>query len=199
MQLTIGSNHLRSTDGIINIRGKRQIALEWGPMGSELLLTMDLYGVGGAHVARLLRNQWTFNDNDRFEFAGSASGFHLVDTKSSQVVLAARVVGKDSVVITQGAFYSFAGHKIKITVEDWSGVTESETPTGLATQSTNAPYVADEIASIGKAVSSSLKTVACPRCGCPLTRERLASEAQRDRWLVSCLICGRNLVVHGQP
>jgi hypothetical protein len=178
MQLTIGSNHLRSTDGIINIRGKRQIALEWGPMGSELLLTMDLYGVGGAHVA---------------------SGFHLVDTKSSQVVLAARVVGKDSVVITQGAFYSFAGHKIKITVEDWSGVTESETPTGLATQSTNAPYAADEIASIGKAVSSSLKTVACPRCGCPLTRERLASEAQRDRWLVSCLICGRNLVVHGQP
>ena len=130
--MTIGSNHLRSTDGIISIRGKRQIALEWGQLNSELLLTMNLYGAGGRHIARLRRNQWTFNDNDRFDFEGNASGFNLVDTKLSQVVLGARVLGQDSVVITQGAFYSFAGHKIEITTENWSAATESDTPGGLA-------------------------------------------------------------------
>ena len=197
MQLTIGSNRLRSTDGIISVRGRQQILLEWGPFNSELLLTMDLYGAGGGHIARLRRNQWTFNDNDRFDFAGNASGFNLVDTRSDQVVLGARVVGHDSVVITQGVFYSCAGHKIEVTMENWNGVTKSEASTGAATQSTHAPFAADEIASIGKAVLSSPETVGCPRCGCPLTREQLASEAQRDRWLVSCIVCGRNLVVHG--
>lgn len=198
MQLTIGSNHLRSTDGTISIRGKRQIALEWGQLNSELLLTMNLYGAGGRHIARLRRNQWTFNDDDRFDFAGNASGFNLVDTKLSQVVLGARVVGQDSVVITQGAFYSFAGHKIEITMEDWSGVTDSKTSTEPATQPDKPSYSPDEAASISRSVARSSDTVVCPRCGCPLTRERLASEAQRDRWLVSCLICGRNLIVHAQ-
>jgi hypothetical protein len=198
MQLTIGSNRLGNTDGIISVRGKRQIALEWGQQNSELLLTMDLYSAGGRHIARLRRNQWTFNDNDRFDFAGSESGFNLVDTKSSQVVLGARVLGQDSVVITQGAFHSSAGHEIEITMEDWNGVTHSRTSTEPATQSTNPPYAPVDVASIRRSVASSSDTVPCPTCGCPLTRKRLASEAHRDSWLLSCTICKRNLVVHGQ-
>lgn len=154
MQVTIGSSRLRSTDGTISVRGKRQILLEWGLLNSELLLTMDLYAAGGGHIARLRRNRWTFNDNDRFDFVGDASGFDLVDTKLNQVVLGARVVGQDSVVITQGAFYNCAGHKIEITMEDWSGMTQSGTSTGAVTQSTNAPFAADEVASIGKAMLS---------------------------------------------
>jgi hypothetical protein len=199
MQLTIGSQRLRSTDGIISIRGKRQISLEWGQLSSELLLTMNLYGAGGGHIARLRRNQWTFNDNERFDFAGNAGGFYLVDTKSSQVVLRARVEGRDSVVITQGSFYSFAGHEIEITMEDWNGVADARPSTEEpARHSTVPPYAPDEVASIRTSVASSNDTVECPRCGCPLTRERLASKAPRDSWLVSCMICRRNLVVHGQ-
>ena len=110
MQLTIGSNRLLNTDGIISVRGKPQISLEWGPFDAELLLTMELYGAGGKHIARLRRNEWTFNDHERFDFMAKARGFDLVDTKSSRVVLGARVVGADSVVITQGAFHCSAGH-----------------------------------------------------------------------------------------
>ena len=65
MQLTIGSNRLRNTDGIVSVRGDEQIKFEWGPSYAELLLTMDLYNVSGYHIARLRRNQWTFNDRDR--------------------------------------------------------------------------------------------------------------------------------------
>ncbi len=121
-------------------------------MNSELLLTMDLYGVGGGHIARLRRNQWTFNDQDRFDFVGDASGFNLVDTKSSRVVLEARIVGRDSVVITQGAFFSSAGHEIEITRENWNGVPDSSTSTEPATQPTNPPYASDESASTSKSV-----------------------------------------------
>jgi hypothetical protein len=198
MQLTIGANRLRSTDGVINVRGRRQIALEWGPLESELLLTMDLYGAGGGHIARLRRNQWTFNDNDRFDFAPETKGFTVVDTRSSQVVLEARVVGQDSVVITQGAFYSSAGHEIEITLEDWNGAADSHRSTEQHAQSTSPPFAADEIALIRKALESSRETAQCPKCGCPLTRERMTSSVQRSSLLVSCIICKRNLVVRSK-
>jgi len=198
MQLTIGSNRLNSTDGIISVRGRQQIVLEWGPLNSELMLTMDLYGAGGGHIARLRRNQWTFNDHGRFDFAPNARGFNLVDTKSSRVILEARVVGRDSVVITQGAFYSSAGHQIEILTEDWNGVTDSRTATQPAARSTNLPFAADEITAIRDAVVSSRATVECPRCGCPLTRERIPGSAQLDSVMVSCIMCNRNLVVRSQ-
>ena len=195
MQLTIGSNRMRNTDGIISVRGKRQIFLEWGPFESELLLTMDLYNAGGDHIARLRRNHWTFNDRGRFNFTAKTRGFNLVDTKSSKVVLEARVVGGNSVVITQGAFHSSAGHQIEITMEDWHGVTDSRTSTRPATQSTYPPFAVEEIAAIRNAVLSSQETVECPRCGCALTREHLPGATQLEASLVSCVMCRRNLVV----
>ena len=195
MQLTIGSNRLRNTDGVISVRGKRQIFLEWGPLESELLLTMDLYSAGGEHIARLRRNQWTFNDRERFNFVANGRGFNLVDTKSSQVVLEARVVGGNAVVITQGAFHCSTGDQIEINVENWHDVTDSRTSTEPATQSTNPPFAAEEIAAIRKAMITSHETVACPRCGHPLTRDHIPDATQLDAHLVSCAICRRNLVV----
>ncbi len=198
MEVTIGSNRLRNTDGVISVHGSRQIVLEWGAFDSELLLTMDLYGNGGGRIARLRRNQWTFNDNGRFDFAANARGINLIDTKSGQVVLEARVLGSDSVVITQGTFFSSAGHEIEITLEDWVGGPARESSAGPATQPSNTRFTSEEVAAIRKAVVSSNATVACPRCGCPLTREHMTGTEQRDSMLLSCIICRSNLVVRSQ-
>ena len=198
MQLTIGSSRLRNTDGFVTVRGRRQISLEWGPFDSQLLLTMDLYAAGGGRIARLRRNYWTFNDNRRFDFAATARGFHLVDTKSGQVVLEARVEGRDSVVITQGVFYNSAGQQIEVTGEDWNGVPDSRTSKKPAAESTNPPFAMDEIASIRKAVLTSSTVIQCPRCGSPLACEQMAGAARRRTLFVSCVICRRNVVVHGQ-
>jgi hypothetical protein len=83
---------------------------------------MDLYGAGGTHIARLRRNHWTFNDFDRFDFTTNVRGLNLVDSKLNQVVLDARILGRGSVVITQGEFFTSAGHQIELTREDWSDV-----------------------------------------------------------------------------
>ena len=90
MLLTVGANQLRQTDGVIHICGKRQIALEWGPARGDLLLTMDLYGNENRHIGRLRRNEWTFNDHNRFVLVRGAEGFTLTDSRSGQVVLQAR-------------------------------------------------------------------------------------------------------------
>ena len=195
MQLTIGSSRLRNTDGVISVRGDEQIVFEWGRLDSKLLLTMDLYDVSGYHIARLRRNQWTFYDRDRFVFSADAEGVSLVDTRSSQVVLEARVEGKDSVVVTRGAFNNSAGRQIESTIEEWDGVSDSQTVLSPAAESTNPTFAKHEIVLIREAVMSSQETVDCPRCGGPLTRARLPRATQLDTCLVSCIMCGRNLVV----
>jgi hypothetical protein len=199
MQLTIGCCRLLGTDGVISVRGDDQIAFEWGRFDYKLLLTMDLYDVSGCHIARLRRNQWTFNDRDRFEFAANTTGVSIVDTKSSQVVIEARVESRDAVVVTQGVFNSSAGRQIEITNEDWDrGVSDTQTATLPGASSTNPPFAKDEIERIRQAVLSSQETVECPRCGGPLTRTHLPGNTQTDTCLVACIMCGRNLVVRSQ-
>jgi hypothetical protein len=195
MQLTIGANRVRNTDGVINVRGKRQILLEWGPYEAELLLTMDVYGAEGRHIARLRRNHWTFNDQDRFKFAAKPRGFSLVDTKMSQVVLEARVAAGNAVVITDGSFYNSAGKQIEVNVEDWRGTAGPATVASTTTKLTSPPFAAGEIAAIRKAMTSFQETIMCPRCGGTLTKERMPDAAKPETFLVSCETCRCNLVV----
>ncbi len=197
MQLTIGSSRLSNTDGVISVRGNQQILFEWGPFEPKLLLTMDLYNISGSHIARLRRNQWTFNDRDRFVFTADAGGVSLVDTRSSEVILEARVVSGESVVVTRGVFNSSAGRQIEITKEDWNVVTDSQAVTSPVIESTSPPFDDHEVVVIREAVISSQDTVVCPRCGGPLTRARVPGSTEHETWLVSCIMCRRNAVVRG--
>lgn len=192
MQLTIGSSRPISTDGGILIRGRQQILLEWGRSKTALLLTMNLYGPAGQHVARLRRNEWTFNDYDRFDLMAQARSFQLVDLRLNLVVLAGRVAGRDAVVITDGTFYSSDGHQMEISMEHGNGVTDSGTSTESSARSTLRPFAADEVAFIREAGASSPAAIACPRCGQPLTRHPLM---QLKSLLVSCTVCRGNLVI----
>jgi len=195
MQLTVGRNRMRDTNGVISIRGHEQIVFEWGALQSQLLLTMDLYDVSGHHVARLRRNHWTFNDRDRFTFATSETGVSLTDTRSSEIVLEARIVGDDSVAVTRGVFNSSTGRQIEINVEDWDGAENAKSGVTRTAESTEATFTEQETGAIRAAMMSSQDTVQCPRCSAPLTRSRLPRATQHDAWLVSCIMCGRNVVV----
>jgi len=65
MEINIGSNIYRNTSGVLNVAGKEQIFLEIGN-DSQLLLTMDIYDNKSQHIAKLRRNAWVFNNNNRF-------------------------------------------------------------------------------------------------------------------------------------
>ena len=119
MELRIGSTIICNTSGILNVQGKQQIILEWGEWSGQLLLTMNLYNAGGKHTARLWRNEWTFNDNGQFEFGSNPRGLKLIDTRTGQVALEARVVGQGKVEIGQGTFHSHTGDRVEIMAECW--------------------------------------------------------------------------------
>jgi len=71
MDLKIGSNAFRNTNGVLVIQGKEQVVLELRAENRQLLLTMDLYDQESKHVAHLRRNAWGFNADNRFSHIGA--------------------------------------------------------------------------------------------------------------------------------
>ncbi len=124
MELEIGSNTFRNTNGVLTLQGKEQLVLELRPDSNLLLLTMDLYDRDGDHIAHLRRNRWAFNIEDRFTLFSqlpSPSLFldppslKLLDQNTDEVVLEANVVEKDKLVIPQGKFFTHQGQLVEIT------------------------------------------------------------------------------------
>src|SRR5207249_12124811 len=77
MELNIGSNIFRNTNGVLALQGREQNVLEMRPDQTQLLLTMDLYDKEGSQIAHLRRNSWAFNDKDRFQLSTSPVALSL--------------------------------------------------------------------------------------------------------------------------
>lgn len=124
MDLAIGSNSFRNSNGVLAIHGKEQIVLEFLSENDQLLLTVDLYNASGRQVAHLRRNEWKFNVDDRFALSataaspslyGGAPWLKLVDKESGDTVLEASATDREKVQILQGKLYTHKGQLLEIT------------------------------------------------------------------------------------
>jgi hypothetical protein len=128
MELNVGSNVFRNTNGVLKLDNKEQVVLQIQEEEHQLFLTMDLYDSGGNHIAHLRRNAWGFNMKNRFALEKipiSASLFtyplclRVIDQETSEVVLEAKLIEKGIVHISQGKLYSHKGHLLEVTPHCW--------------------------------------------------------------------------------
>jgi hypothetical protein len=124
LELLIGSNIFRNTNGVVKIHGKEQLVVEAMPDQGLLLVTIDLYGEGGVHIAHLRRNVLALNQAGRFaidthraqsDSPTDAPWVRLSDRQSGETVLEALVVSENRVQITSGKFFSHKGALVEIT------------------------------------------------------------------------------------
>src|SRR5689334_3150168 len=66
LELHVGSNIFRTTNGVMKLQGKEQIVLEVQPDPPALLLTMDFYDEQGQRIGHLRRNQLSAAGSQRF-------------------------------------------------------------------------------------------------------------------------------------
>ncbi len=123
MDIKLGSNAIRNTNGVVTIQGKEQIVLEWNPETHQLLLTMDLYDESGQRVAHLRRNTLVLNQENCFAVAAAPDSpslftplpwLEITQKKSGEMVLEARVMNKETVAIPCGRFYTHKGQLVEI-------------------------------------------------------------------------------------
>lgn len=124
MELNIGSNIFRNTNGVLALQGREQIVLEMRLDQTQLLLTMDLYDKEGSQIAHLRRNSWAFNDKDRFQLSTSPVALalfrdpiwlKLTDKETGDVVLEVNAVDKERVQVLRGKFHTHKGKLVEIT------------------------------------------------------------------------------------
>jgi hypothetical protein len=124
LELRIGSNIFRSTNGIVRIHGKEQLVVELKPELRLLLATLDLYNERGIRIAHLRRNVLTLNDSGRFAVgvplgqslsSHDASSVRVTDLQSGHIVFEARMASEYRVDLICGMLYSHKGMLVEIT------------------------------------------------------------------------------------
>jgi len=119
VDILIGSNQLRNTNGIFVAQEQEFIKLELGENDSGLLLTMNLYNPTGTQVAKLERNTWVSNDQDRFELNAGPESVMLVDNTLKGVVILLKIEDQNRITIPQAKFYLPSGRVSEVTADGW--------------------------------------------------------------------------------
>lgn len=123
MDVKIGSNVIRNTNGVISIQGKEQAVFEWDVETHRIRLTMDFYDEEGTRLAHLRRNQWAYNNDSGLIFLDnlespplfpSDSWLKILARDSGECILEAKGGEQDILSITYGRFYSHQGQLVEI-------------------------------------------------------------------------------------
>jgi hypothetical protein len=109
LELHVGSNIFRTTNGVIKLQGKEQIVLEVHPDPPTLLLTMDFYDEQGQRIGHLRRNQLSAAGSHRFALCVTAPPDPTLDDPLT-VTVSERSTG-DTVI----EVYLFQRRKIRFT------------------------------------------------------------------------------------
>jgi hypothetical protein len=127
MDLNIGSNVFRNTNGVLKVEGKEQLVLQIDAEDPQLFVTMDLYDAAGTQLAHLRRNVWRINHHNRFDVERVPSDTSLFTLpmcvtlidKPTGIVLEVKLMDMQTVYIPHGRFYSHTGQLVEITPHYW--------------------------------------------------------------------------------
>jgi hypothetical protein len=123
LELYVGSNVFRNTNGVVKLQGKEQVVLETQPQPFALLLTMDLYDEQGTRIGHIRRNALSAHSVGRFAINVKASGEITPDDPPS-VIVADRTTGhtvfeaclmqRRKIRITVGRFCTHKGELVTV-------------------------------------------------------------------------------------
>ena len=119
MNIQLGTNTLRNTNGTFLAHGKEQIRIEWQEESKSLSLTMGVFMPTGTEVATLKQNVWATNPNDRFLFTSTSETLKVEDTTLKTVVMEIQTTADQSVKIPTAKFYTSKGTLSEVSAEWW--------------------------------------------------------------------------------
>lgn len=123
LELQVGSNVFRNTNGVVKLQGKEQLVLETQPDPLALLLTMDLYDELGTRVGHIRRNRLSAHSAGRFIInvntgcettADPSPSVTVVDRTTGHTVFEVCLIQRRKIRITVGNFYTHKGELVTV-------------------------------------------------------------------------------------
>jgi len=119
MDMEIGSNLYRNTDGMIEIEGIPQIQVALKPTTGALLVNFALFDACGKVTAKLVDSTLMINERRAYEVNKTPRSLLLTHPASGTVVLQLEVKSPDVVAFTKGEFHTIKGHVIQVSSVEW--------------------------------------------------------------------------------
>ena len=119
MDIEIGSNVYRNSDGTIEVEGVPQLTVVLRKPEGPPLVNFITFDDTGRVTSKMVESTLAFNERRAFELAKTPVGLKLTHTESGKVVLHLEVKAPNSVVVKQGSFITIKGHTMEITTAEW--------------------------------------------------------------------------------
>ncbi len=119
MDIELGKNTLRNTNGVFIAHGEEQARIEWVEEEKRLVLSMGIFMPTGTEVARLARNIWESNAGDRFVLTDSPEMVKVEDSTLKTIVMEIHKGPQQTVSIPHAKFYTSKGTLSEISPEWW--------------------------------------------------------------------------------
>ena len=119
MDVEVGSNLYRNTDGTIEVEGVPQIQVALKPATGALLVSFALFDAGGKVVAKLVDSTLMINEKRAYEVNKTPKSLRLTQSATGTVILQMDVKMPDVVAFTKGEFHTMKGHVIQVSSGEW--------------------------------------------------------------------------------
>ncbi|MDN5942982.1 MAG: hypothetical protein L0H94_13950 [Nitrospira sp.] len=119
MDVEVGSNVYRNTDGMIEIEGVPQIEVALKPGTGALLVNFALFDAEGKVTAKLNDSTLMINEKRAYDVTATPKGLSLRHSASGTVILQIDMTAPGVVALTKGEFHTVKGHVIRISPTEW--------------------------------------------------------------------------------
>jgi len=119
MDVEVGSNLYRNTDGTIEVEGIPQIQLTLKPATGALLVNFALFDADGKMTAKLNDSTLMVNEKRAYEVHRTPKSLELTHLASGSVVLKMELKKPDLVAFTKGSFHTIKGHLFEVSPTEW--------------------------------------------------------------------------------
>lgn len=119
MDIEVGSNLYRNSDGTIEIEGVPQIQVARHPSTGALLVNFALFDADGRMLAKVVDSTLMFNERRAYDVNKTANSLAVTEAASGKVLLQVEVKLPDVVSFSKGEFHTMKGHLFEVSAKEW--------------------------------------------------------------------------------
>ena len=131
MDIEIGSNLYRNSNGTIEIEGVPQIQLARHATTGALLVSFALFDSTGRMLAKMVDSSLMFNERRAYEVMKTDTSLTMKEVGSGKILLKLEAKAPDVVAFSRGEFHTIKGRLLQVSSAQWqidkqqkSGVTQ---------------------------------------------------------------------------
>lgn len=119
MDMEIGSNVYRNTDGTVEVEGVPQLTVTLKKPDGPLVVNFVTFDTVGRMTSKMVESTMQFNERRTLDLAKTPTGLKLTQAESGEVVLHIEVKAPSYVVVKQANFITAKGHTMDISMIEW--------------------------------------------------------------------------------